>query len=98
MFWKELLMSDSAPAVVARDLVKVYGSGPNAVTARDGVDVDFAACEFIAIIGPSVFGQSNRLYSLAGLVYSTRWLVLILPRPGMFSWVAPRSRNWMTPA
>lgn len=60
-------MSDSAPAVVARDLVKVYGSGPNAVTALDGVDVDFAAGEFTAIMGPSGSGKSTLMHLLAGL-------------------------------
>src|SRR5690625_7844975 len=77
MFWKELLMSDSAPAVVARDLVKVYGSGPNAVTALDGVDVDFAAGEFTAIMGPSGSGKSTLMHLLAGLDSSTAGQVFL---------------------
>src|SRR5690625_3873234 len=77
MFWKELLMSDSAPAVVARDLVKVYGSGPNAVTALDGVDVDFAAGEFTAIMGPSGSGKSTLMHLLAGLDSATAGQVFL---------------------
>src|SRR5690625_1822803 len=77
MFWKELLMSDSAPAVVARDLVKVYGSGPNAVTALDGVDVNFAAGEFTAIMGPSGSGKSTLMHLLAGLDSATAGQVFL---------------------
>jgi len=60
-------MSENAPAVVARGLTKVYGSGPNAVTALDGVDVQFATGEFTAIMGPSGSGKSTLMHLLAGL-------------------------------
>src|SRR5690625_6271956 len=59
-------MSAPAPAVVARGLAKVYGSGPNAVTALDGVDIEFAAGEFTAIMGPSGSGRSTLMHLLAG--------------------------------
>lgn len=58
-------------AVRARGLTKVYGSGPSAVRALDGVDVDFAAGAFTAIMGPSGSGKSTLMHLLAGLDSAT---------------------------
>jgi putative ABC transport system ATP-binding protein len=57
----------SAPAVSARGLVKTYGRGEAAVRALAGVDVDFAAGRFTAIMGPSGSGKSTLMHCLAGL-------------------------------
>ncbi|MFS0705613.1 ABC transporter ATP-binding protein [Cellulomonas sp. 179-A 9B4 NHS] len=54
-------------ASCARGLTKVYGSGPSAVRALDGVDVDFAGGAFTAIMGPSGSGKSTLMHLLAGL-------------------------------
>ncbi|HLR55477.1 MAG TPA: ABC transporter ATP-binding protein, partial [Actinomycetales bacterium] len=70
-------MSAPAPAVVARGLAKVYGSGPNAVTALDGVDIEFAAGEFTAIMGPSGSGKSTLMHLLAGLDSATAGQVFL---------------------
>ncbi|HLS03655.1 MAG TPA: ABC transporter ATP-binding protein [Actinomycetales bacterium] len=70
-------MSDSAPAVVARGLTKVYGSGPGSVTALDGVDIDFSAQEFTAIMGPSGSGKSTLMHLLAGLDSATAGQVFL---------------------
>ena len=59
------------PAVSAVDLVKVYGSGPAAVRALDGVTVSFAAGGFTAIMGPSGSGKSTLMHCLAGLDAAT---------------------------
>ena len=58
-------------AVRARGLTKVYGSGPSTVRALDGVDVDFAAGAFTAIMGPSGSGKSTLMHLLAGLDSAT---------------------------
>ncbi|MGW5463533.1 ABC transporter ATP-binding protein [Streptomyces sp. NPDC003996] len=46
---------------------KTYGRGDNRVRALDGVDVDFAAGTFTAIMGPSGSGKSTLLQCAAGL-------------------------------
>ena len=60
-------VSTTAPAVRARALAKVYGTGEATVRALDGVDVDFAAGAFTAIMGPSGSGKSTLMHLLAGL-------------------------------
>ncbi|MDR3107916.1 MAG: ATP-binding cassette domain-containing protein, partial [Bifidobacteriaceae bacterium] len=55
------------PAVAGRGLTKIYGIGEAQVAALDGVDVDFAAACFTAIMGPSGSGKSTLLNLLAGL-------------------------------
>jgi putative ABC transport system ATP-binding protein len=64
-------------ASAARGLTKVYGAGPSAVRALDGVDVEFAVGEFTAIMGPSGSGKSTLMHVLAGLdqvTSGTVWL------------------------
>ena len=61
----------AAPASSARGLTKVYGSGASAVRALAGVDVDFGAGAFTAIMGPSGSGKSTLMHLLAGLDTAT---------------------------
>jgi len=60
------------PAVRARGLTKVYGSGPSAVEALVDADMDVPAGEFTAIMGPSGSGKSTLMHLLAGLDSVTR--------------------------
>ena len=57
----------TAPAAQAIGVVKQYGSGPAAVRALDGVDLDLPRGQFTAIMGPSGSGKSTLMQCLAGL-------------------------------
>jgi putative ABC transport system ATP-binding protein len=61
----------------ARGLRKTYGSGASAVQALDGVDVDFAAGAFTAIMGPSGSGKSTLMHLLAGLDLASAGTVML---------------------
>ncbi|MBD8078907.1 ABC transporter ATP-binding protein [Cellulosimicrobium arenosum] len=70
-------MGDLEARASARDLVKVYGSGPTAVRALDGVDVDFARGGLTAIMGPSGSGKSTLMHCMAGLDSPTSGTVVV---------------------
>lgn len=54
-------------AAEAIDAVKVYGKGETAVRALDGIDVQFEAGRYTAIMGPSGSGKSTLMHCMAGL-------------------------------
>lgn len=58
-------------ALRAEGLRKTYGHGEASVHALDGVDVEFVAGRFTAIMGPSGSGKSTLLHVLAGLDTAT---------------------------
>src|SRR6266516_3268606 len=64
-------------AARAVDVVKVFGEGPTAVRALDGVSVDFPSGRFTAIMGPSGSGKSTFMHCLAGLDTVTSGRVFI---------------------
>mgnify|MGYP000922969239 FL=1 len=57
------------PALVyrAREVTKVYGSGPAQVHALAGVDLDLFEGELVVLLGPSGSGKTTLLNNLGGL-------------------------------
>jgi putative ABC transport system ATP-binding protein len=76
------LSQTAAPAptktiVSATDLRRVFGEGEAAVTALDGVSVEFPSSGLTAIMGPSGSGKSTLMHLLAGLDRPTSGTVVI---------------------
>jgi ABC-type lipoprotein export system ATPase subunit len=55
------------PLVRASGLRKEYGRGTGLLRAVDGVDLDVARGETVAVMGPSGCGKSTLLHLLGGL-------------------------------
>ena len=53
--------------LLVENLKKIYGTGPNAVHALDGVNLSVEKGEFVAVVGTSGSGKSTLLHMLGGL-------------------------------
>lgn len=58
--------SAGATAAAAQGLTKVYGQGPGAIRALDGVSLAVGRGQLVAVVGPSGAGKSTLLHCLAG--------------------------------
>jgi ABC-type lipoprotein export system ATPase subunit len=55
------------PAIELSDAFRIYGSGPGATVALQGLDLAVAPGEIVVVLGPSGAGKSTLLQVLAGL-------------------------------
>jgi putative ABC transport system ATP-binding protein len=60
-------LSRVGPVLRTRTLEKEYGRGEGVVRALDGVELDVASGETLAVMGPSGCGKSTLLHLLGGL-------------------------------
>jgi putative ABC transport system ATP-binding protein len=72
--------SAESPAVETRELTKVYGTGETAVRALDGVSIEIARGEMLAIMGPSGSGKSTLLHLLGALETPTSGAIALAGR------------------
>jgi NitT/TauT family transport system ATP-binding protein len=66
-----------APAISVRDLAMVYRTREGTVTALDGVSLDVADGEFVAVVGRSGCGKTTLLRILGGLTLGTSGTVTV---------------------
>ncbi len=87
----------AAPAgttIQITDVTKVFGKGPSATVALDGVSLSVAPGEFVCLIGASGCGKSTLLSLVAGLEPPTsgtvstggRRAALMFQEPALFPW------------
>lgn len=65
-----------APVLSARGLMMTYGDRSAATQALDGVDLDIARADSLAVMGPSGCGKTTLLHILAGILRPTSGTVL----------------------
>ena len=58
-------------AIAIRKLVKVFGTGPSAARAVDGIDLDIEPGELFFLLGPSGCGKTTLLRMIAGFIDPT---------------------------
>lgn len=66
-----LCCMETEPLIRARGLARSYRVGRQEVRALDGVDLDVARGEFVALVGPSGSGKSTLLNLIGGLDHPT---------------------------
>jgi putative ABC transport system ATP-binding protein len=74
-------MSDGRPLFQLRGITRVYGSGPSAVHALRGIDLELFAGEVVVLLGPSGSGKSTLLNILGGLDAPTEGEVRFQDQP-----------------
>jgi putative ABC transport system ATP-binding protein len=61
-------MSANALAVRCQNVVKVYDTGDQKVTALDGINLDIATGELMMLVGPSGCGKTTLISVIAGIL------------------------------
>ena len=101
-----MTVSPTAPAVPptplaalqVRDLSKVYGQGPSAVHALDGISLDVQAGELLCLVGASGCGKSTLLNLIAdldqpsaGTIDRRGRVALMFQEAALFPWLTVRA-------
>lgn len=74
-------MVAGATAIEARNVVKTFGNGPEAVHALDNVSVTIRQNEFFTLLGPSGCGKTTLLRMIAGFELPTSGDILLDGQP-----------------
>ncbi len=73
--------ADAQPVVEISGAGKVFGTGPTAVHALQGIDLTIRAREFVSLIGPSGCGKSTLLRLIGDLIPASLGSVKINGKP-----------------
>jgi len=73
--------SEGAPALSLRGVAKSYGSGSGATSVLDGLDLEVAEGEFIAVLGFSGSGKTTLVSAIAGLIEPDAGEILVNGAP-----------------
>jgi spermidine/putrescine transport system ATP-binding protein len=71
------ILIETKPAIEARNVTKVFGTGAAGVTALDNVSVTIRQNEFFTLLGPSGCGKTTLLRMIAGFEYPTDGAILL---------------------
>ncbi len=74
-------MSEATPALEVRDLKKVYGEGPGAKAAVDGLNLTVPRGSFFGFLGPNGAGKTTTIKMLMGLAPPTAGTIQLLGLP-----------------
>jgi ABC-2 type transport system ATP-binding protein len=74
-------MSEASPALVVRDLRKVYGEGEGAKAAVDGLNLTVPRGSFFGFLGPNGAGKTTTIKMLMGLAPPTAGSIELLGLP-----------------
>jgi len=70
-------VADKAPLISLNNVTRHYKTGDRAVHALDGVTLEIARNEFVAVRGPSGCGKTTLIHLLAGLEYPTAGEIVV---------------------
>lgn len=76
-FARAASVADKASLISLKNVTRYYTTGDGAVHALDGVSLEIARNEFVAVSGPSGCGKSTLMHLLAGLEYPTAGEILV---------------------
>src|SRR5450432_1268615 len=76
-FARHASVADKAPLISLRNVTRHYKTGERAVHALDGVSLEIAPNEFVAVNGPSGCGKSTLIHLLAGLEHPTAGEIVV---------------------
>ena len=76
-FARAASVADKTSLISLRNVTRHYKTGERVVHALDGVSLDIARNEFVAVRGPSGCGKSTLIHLLAGLEYPTAGEIIV---------------------
>src|ERR1700730_7865611 len=76
-FARPASVADKAPLISLRNVTRHYKTGERAVHALDGVSLEIARNEFVAVSGPSGWGNRTLIHLLAGLEHPTAGEIVV---------------------